>query len=352
MGFINLDLDAIESYVTNHLKLFISMAIGLLIFVGLIAVSIFFIAVRGAEQTMVPDVRGRELTEALLELQQKELYPRISLRYTQSSFDKGLILEQDPVSGAIVKAGRRINLVVSRGALISAVEDYRGRDVDEVRIDLQTMFAEAGGLGLAPLSLKEPLMYEYSDEKPGTILEQKPEPGSGISGPTTLEFVVSRGPENAIITVPYFTGLGVSEALALLGREGLDFVFSLRPSRANEGGGTVVYQEPPADTQVPINTRISLLVNIPPELPRGELFGLFSYTAPMNPYPLAMRLEALLPGGGRTELISIQYRGGDFTVPYRLPEGTVLVLSQLNRELHRETLVSPVSADSLFPDQL
>ncbi|MDR0730535.1 MAG: PASTA domain-containing protein [Treponema sp.] len=352
MGFINLDLDAIEGYVANHLKLFIFMALGLLVFVGLIAVSIFFIAVRGAEQTMVPDLRGKELTEALLELQQKELYPRISLRYTQSSFDKGLVLEQDPHFGAIVKAGRRINLVVSRGVLVNTVEDYRGRNIDEVRMDLQTMFAEAGGLGLAPLSLNEPLMYEYSGEEPGTIIAQKPEPGSGISGPTTLEFVISRGPENAVMTVPRFTGLGLAEALALLGREGLDFEFSLRPSRANEEGGTVVYQDPPPETQAPANTKVNLLVNIPPEIPQGELFGLFSYTVPPNPYPLAMRLEALYPGGERTELINVPYRGGNFTVPYRLPEGTVLILSILNRELHRETLLAPNPAGSLFPDQL
>jgi beta-lactam-binding protein with PASTA domain len=345
-----MDLEAIEGYVTNHLKLFIFMALGLLVFVGLIAVSIFFIAVRGAEQTMVPEVRGKELTLALLELQQKELYPRISLRYTQSSSDRGLILEQDPPFGAIVKAGRRINLVVSRGALVNTVEDYRGRAVAEVRMDLQTLYAEAGGL--APLTLKEPLMYEYSDETPGTILEQKPEPGSGISGPTALEFVVSRGPENLVMEVPRFAGLELPEALELLSREGLDFVFSLRPSRGYETGGTVVYQEPEEGARVPANTRIGLLVNIPPEIPRGELFGLFSYSVPPNPYPLAMRLEALLPGGERTELLNIQYRGGDFTVPYRLPEGTVLILSMLNRELHRETLVSPEPADSLSLDQL
>jgi beta-lactam-binding protein with PASTA domain len=352
MGFINLDLDAIEGYVANHLKLFVSMAIGLLVFVGLIALSIFFIAVNGAEQTMVPDVRGKDLTEALLELQVKELYPRISLRYSQSSYDKGLILEQDPHSGAIVKAGRRISLVVSRGVLVNTMEDYRGRNIDDVRIDLQTIYAESGAAGLAPLSLSEPLIYEYSDEMPGTILQQKPEPGSGISGPTVLEFVVSRGPENAAITVPRFTGLMASEALALLGQRGLNFVFSLRSSRANEPGGMVVDQDPAAETQTPANTQISLLVNVPAEIPKGEIFGLFSYNVPRNPYPLAMRLEALLPGGGRTELINVQYRGGNFTVPYQLPEGTVLVLSILNRELYRETLnpVNPAAALSL--DQL
>ncbi|MDR0640920.1 MAG: PASTA domain-containing protein [Treponema sp.] len=349
MGFINLDIEAVEAYVANHLRLFISMAVGLLVFVGLIAVSIFFIAVRGAEQTMVPDIRGKELTEALLELQVKELYPQISLRYSQSSRDKGQILEQEPPAGAIVKAGRRVRLVVSRGVLVNTVEDYRGRDLNEVRMDIQAVFAESPG---QEITLKEPFMYEYSDEAPGIILQQKPEPGSGVSGSVVLEFVVSRGPENTVITVPRFTGLTIPAALAEIGRTGVDFVFSLRPSREGEEGEMVVYQEPPAETQAPSNTRIELLVNSPPELPEGEIFGLFSYAMPQNPYPLALRLEALLPGGERVELVSVLYRGGDFTVPYRLPAGTVLILSMLNRELYRETLNTAENPDPLSLDQL
>jgi beta-lactam-binding protein with PASTA domain len=349
MGFINLDIDAIEGYVANHLRLFISMALGLLVFVGLIAVSIFFIAVKGADQTMVPDVRGKELTEALLELQVKELYPRISLRYSQTSMDKGQILEQEPLAGTIVKAGRRIRLVVSRGVLINTVEDYRGRDINEVRMDIQAIFAETSG---QTVTVREPLIYEYSDEAPGIILQQKPEPGSGVSGPVTLEFVVSRGPEDTVITVPRFTGLSVSAALAELSRTGVDFVFNLRPSRDEEQGELVVYQEPPAESQAPSNTQIKLLVNIPPQVPEGEIFGLFSYTIAPNPYPLGLRLEALLPSGERTELIGVPYRGGDFTVPYRLPRGTVLVLSMLNRELYRETLNPPENPDALPFDQL
>jgi beta-lactam-binding protein with PASTA domain len=216
-------------------------------------------------------------------------------------------------------------------------------------MDLQALFAESPG---QDISLKEPLMYEYSDEAPGIILQQKPEPGSGISGSVVLEFVVSQGPENVVITVPRFAGLTVPAALAELGRTGVDFVFSLRPRREGEEGEMVVYQEPPAETQVPLNTRIKLLVNSPAQVPEGEVFGLFSYTMPQNPYPLALRLEALLPGGERVELISVPYRGGDFTAPYRLPAGTVLILSMLNRELHRELLSPPESPEPLSLDQI
>jgi hypothetical protein len=53
------DLDRIESYVSARLRVFIAAAIALIAFVTLVALTVFFIAVRGAEQTMVPDVTGK-----------------------------------------------------------------------------------------------------------------------------------------------------------------------------------------------------------------------------------------------------------------------------------------------------
>jgi beta-lactam-binding protein with PASTA domain len=300
---------------------------------------------------MVPDVQGKELTQALLELQVKELYPRIQLRYSQSSLDRGLILEQAPRAGTIVKAGRRIRLVVSQGVIINTVGNYIGRNIDQVRMDLQALLAAGGtGASLALLSLKEPFMYEYSLEPPGTILQQRPEAGANISGPMNLEFVVSRGPENAMLTVPALLGLPVSGALEQIGRSGINFAFSVRPPREQEKGETVVYQEPPGNTSVSADTLVKITVTAPTALERGEVFFLFQYPLPKNPYPMPVRLEALLESGERRRLITVEYPGGDFTVPCRLPVGTTLVLSLLNREMHRETVIPP--AEPLSLDQL
>ncbi|MDR1862558.1 MAG: PASTA domain-containing protein [Treponema sp.] len=338
MGFINLDLDAVEAYVSNHLRLFLSMAAGILVFVGIIAVSVFFIALRGEEEIMVPEVRGKDLTAALLDLQVKELYPRILLRYSQTSADRGLILEQDPLPGTIVKAGRRIRLVVSQGVMINKVENYLGRNIDEVRVELQALFASASS---PLLSLKEPFMYEYSAESPGTILHQRPEPGSDISGPTVLDLVISRGPENTMINMPNLVGLSLEQTLEQIGRTGVDFTFTLRPAGEGEKAGTVTAQNPPGDTTAASNTRLAITMASPLSPDDGQVFGLFVYPMPKNPYPHLIRLEALLPSGERLRLLSVEYAGGELSVPYRLPPGSVLILSMLNREIHRETVTLP-----------
>jgi len=334
---LRLDFSSIEDYVANHLRVFILSVAGLVVFVGLIAVSVFFIAVRGAEQVMVPEVTGKELTDALLELQVKELYPRLQLRYSQTSRDKGLIIEQEPRPGTIVKAGRRVRLVVSMGVIVNKVENFIGRNVDDVRMDLLTVYSASGGVPL--FTIKEPMMYEYSAENPGTILAQKPEAGADISGSTTLEFVVSMGRDNASVAVPQLTGLNLSRALDLISGSGINYHFTTRETSGNESGETVVYQNPPANTTVSLNTVVNLIVTTPAALAENEVFGLFRYAIPLNPYPLAVRLDALLPSGERVRLFTVNYSGGEFTVPYKLPVETVLVLYMLNRELYRETVV-------------
>ena len=333
---MKLDFNSIEGYVANHLRLFILSVFGLVIFVGIIAVSVFFVAVRGAEQTMVPDVTGKELTEALMELQVKELYPRLQLRYSQTSRDKGLILEQEPLPGTIVKAGRRIRLVVSQGVIINRIENFVSRNVDEVRLDLMAVQAAAGGTPL--LTIREPVMYEFSGERPGTIIAQKPDPGTEISGPLALEFVVSRGREGQTAITPQLTGLSISRALEIISSSGINFRFSLRERNSGERGETVVEQIPEVNTSVDINSPVLLTATYPETASNSEIFGLFSYMIPPNPYPLTVQLDALLPSGDRRRLFSINYPGGEFTVPYKLPAGSELILSMLNRELYRETV--------------
>jgi beta-lactam-binding protein with PASTA domain len=352
MSIFNHDHDSSENIAANPLRLFIFMALVLIVLVGIAAVLVFFINVSGAEQTMVPDVIGHDLTTALLELQVKELYPRINLRYTQSSADKGLILEQNPLPGAIVRAGRRIQLTVSQGAIVNTIENYVGRNIEEVRIDLQTIVASQTITQAVPqyVSLREPPMYEYSAMVPGTILQQRPEPGTSYSGPTTLELVVSRGPENAMVRVPNFVGLGLGDALETIGLTGIDFEFSIRAGREGEAPGTVVEQSPRGDTLAAATGRVSLTMSSPANLSQNEVFGLFVYDMAKNPYPLLLRLESIHPDGETRRLLQVQYAGGRLSVPYREPAGTVLVLSMLNREIHRETVT--ISVDSLSLDQI
>jgi beta-lactam-binding protein with PASTA domain len=227
-------------------------------------------------------------------------------------------------------------------------------------MDLRTLVAvmasSSGIAGEDPaalpfISLKEPLMYEFSAESAGTILQQRPEPGTPISGPTVLEFVVSRGPEHTMIVVPNLAGLSVAEVVDQIRQSGINFSFELRPVRGGEKPGISVFQDPEAQASIDKKKPVSILVTAPPDgIQGGELFALFKYQLPENPYPLPVRLEALLPSGERQTLAEVEYPGGEFTLPYQLPPQSTLILSMLNRELYREEVQPPM--DTLSLDQL
>jgi beta-lactam-binding protein with PASTA domain len=211
-------------------------------------------------------------------------------------------------------------------------------------MDLLTAFAAQGGLSGNIVSLKEPLMYEYSTEPAGIVLHQNPEPGTNVSGPVSLELVVSRGGENTFIRVPSFVGFSLENTLEQIGRMGIDFGFTVRSAQNQERPGTVVAQDPPEDTLVSSDTRVEISFAAPNNLPDNEVFGLFTYDMARNPYPLLVRLESIQPSGERQRLLSVQDPGGRLTVPFIQPAGSVLVLSMLNREIHRETITHSAEA--------
>jgi beta-lactam-binding protein with PASTA domain len=310
----------------SHLRLFISLAVGILVFVGMIALSVFFIAVRGKEQVMVPDVAGKELTAALLELQEKELYPRIQVRATETAGDKGRILEQSPEAGTIVKAERRINLVISGGVALDKVGNYVGRDIATARQDIEAV---------SLLTVKDPVIYQYSKEPAGTIIQQEPPAGTDLNGPAELALVISRGQQDVRLTVPELEGLSLQAALEKLAQSRAVFTFRLAEPGDGDAGGTVASQSPLGGTEINSGDTVTVTLYTP-KAAAGEAAGLFRHTLPRNPYPLPVTVDALLPGGVRRNLAAINHPGGEFALPYLLPEGSTIVISMLGRELRRQ----------------
>jgi eukaryotic-like serine/threonine-protein kinase len=323
-----LDLKKIESFDNDHYRV-IAYGLGAVIVIMVVAgLSAFFLTLRGAEQTMVPDVRGMELSQALVRMQEKELYPRISLRFTDDPGQRGTVVEQSPSPGAIVKAGRRIQVTVSRGAVADKVESYVGQDVNEVKIHLQTVFAGSRPL----LTIKEPIAYVFDRSPAGTILEQKPAAGTELGGPTALELWVSRGPEKAQIRMPDLSGLSIGDALLQVEKADLVVSFAMRKAVKGEKQGAVASQTPAAGSMIAASSRASVTLTEPAPS-KGMVAGVYATGLPEYPYPLRVSLEALEPSGERTPILTVEHPGGAFSAPYFLPAGSFLALTVLDREV-------------------
>ncbi len=325
----------VSSWTKEQKKVFALFA-ALLCLVMLVAALIAFFAVlKGAERVMVPDVRNMELADALVKLQERELYPRIALRFTDNPQDKNTVLEQSPIAGSIVKAGRRVKLTVSRGAVLDKIENYVGQDLESVKLHLQSLFSASRPL----VTVREPPMYRFDEAAPGVILEQKPLPGTEISGSTVLDVIVSKGPESRKATVPAFLGLSLPAAVAAAENDSFTVDFSMRQAKSGEPQGTVVDQQPAAGSEAKVTDRIKVILT-PPASVQGQVNGIYTHSLQEYPYPVPVKLEAIKPAGQRILLASMKHPGGNFSIPFSLPAGSTFVLSVLDREIARTEVKS------------
>ena len=284
--------------------------------------AVFFIHVRGPEEVMVPEVRGKELTDALMEMQNKELYPKITLRYSDNPGDEGTILDQNPSAGSIVKGYSRVSLVVSRGVIVDKVDEYTGMNYEDLKLKLQTLFAGS----VKPLIVLQTPEYKADVSEAGTILEQNPPEGTEISEPVKVQLVVSKGPNFDNTRVPNLKGQTINDMLQTISRSRLIFDISSHPAEGNEKAGTVVDQEAIDKEFIKNYSRIKVEFALPKTDKDGLVYGIFNTEATDYPYPVPMRLDVTTEEEGTYTLVSFNHIGGNISIPYAVPKEATLTL--------------------------
>ena len=325
-----------ESY--NHFQssipAFLAICLSAFALMCFAAFAIFFMNVKGPEKVLVPNVTGKKLEDALLEMQVKELYPKISLRYSDTPGDEGTILDQSPDAGAIVKGYSRVSLVVSRGVVVDKVDEYVGMNIEDLRMKLQTLFA---GQTKPLIVLAEP-EYKPDTSDAGTILEQDPPAGTSISEPVSVQLVVSRGPNYENTKAPYLIGQTVNDLLQTITRSKLVFDITSHKASNDEKPGTVVNQQSFDSEYVPNYTRVSIEMALPQGEYNENYYGIFEEKVVDYPYPVPMKIEAYPPEGNSYTLLNFSHPGGNITIPYAVPKGTRLELTVVNKVISKKTV--------------
>lgn len=296
------------------------------------AVIFFFVALQPEEKVMVPNIVGKQLDSAIIELQEKELNARLQLRYSNDPSDEGNVLEQNPGPGSIVKAGRKIDIVVSNGTIMTNVENYVGKNVHEVKQDLQVLFA-SGAKNLVVIN--EPYNYKFDKAPSGTILSQDPAAGTEISEKTVLNFIVSKGPENEIVAMPSLVDANLNQVYATMANTKLLFDFSITETEKAESA-IVVEQSQVEGASLKAYSHVNISLSVPAK--SNLIYGVYAIDLPSYPYPVDIIVDVINPNGERTQLITCKYPGGSFNFPYGLSKGSILVLTVLGKEVQTTTI--------------
>lgn len=323
----------------RYFRLTVWSFVGLSLVLALAALTAFLLTLRGPEQTQVPDISGEELVDAIISLQERGLYPLVQVRYHSDPTLRGRIISQEPEPGAIVRAGRRISVVVSQGAVIEEIANYVGRTIQDVQNDLQSL--GVGGQGVLSI---DAVSYVFDEQPAGTVIAQDPPAGTEIASSTALDLVVSRGPDVQRISLPTFLGLDWTDAVQVLARDNVPFIFSTEQQPTIGQEGVVVAQAPEPGTEVELGTPVRLTIrSVRPS--NDELqFGIFDRTLPE--YAVVVDLSAVVvsPDGESQTLFSMVHPGGRVAFPYVLPVGSTIILYRFDTEVIRY-IVRSESAD-------
>lgn len=320
-----------ETPENRYFKAMVYSVVALILFTLIAGVVTFMFSLEGEAQTTVPDMTGQELPMALIDLQERDLYPRVQLRTTDDPSLRGYVIDQDPPPGALVRGGRRVDVIVSRGAIVDELDDYVGWDLEEVRFDLRAIT----GAGV-PLIEIDTVQRVFDEAEPGTVLEQSPEAGTEITGPVGLNLVVSRGPELESITLPDYVDSHYLEVIEELSELELPFRFEAVPPGPGAEGGLISAQSPSPGEQVQPGTLITLTLNEPDDLDDDEIFGILQRSLPEYPVPIDLMLEVITPDGETETIVSMKHPGGPVAIPYVVEDGSTLVLSRGGDTLLRQ----------------
>jgi beta-lactam-binding protein with PASTA domain/predicted Ser/Thr protein kinase len=155
------------------------------------------------------------------------------------------VFDQDPNPGERQERGNLVTIFVSSGKPMTTVPDVRGRSRDEAA----AMLARAG---------LEPNVHEIPSEREiNTVIGQDPAPGERVARGSKVRINVSKGP--AQVAVPPVVGKPFEVASSEL--QGRGFAVARRDRDSNEPAGTVLAQDPGANTLANKGSTVRLTVS-------------------------------------------------------------------------------------------
>jgi eukaryotic-like serine/threonine-protein kinase len=233
--------------------------IGLLVLAAL-AVALILLArslVGGTATVAVPNLVGKNVEAARLELQNRQLIPVVTTKNSGQPPDQ--VIGQSPDPGTEVKEGTKVHLFVSVGRQTVQVPDITGKTVAEARQVLEGM----------KLRLGTKLTEQPSDTFPkGQIITQNPDAGATVPAGTAINYILSTGPNQA--AVPDVVCKTVPQAIAAIqGRQlqAQDGGDAKQPNPSCPEQGMVASTDPGAGTLVDPGSTVTYFTNPAPTTP-------------------------------------------------------------------------------------
>jgi serine/threonine-protein kinase len=214
--------------------------------------------VKGALHLQLPSFIGQTPKYVETFLSQNGLVGK-RLSGTSNTVPAGTVFKQNPPGGTTVARGDTVTYWVSKGPAQVLVPDVTGTD----KATAASMLKAAG------LALGSVTTQPSDTVQKGYVISQSPAPNTQVDKGSAVDLVLSSGPSpspspttsptGAQVTVPPVIGMDVTTATTTLSDAGLLVSVKQKP-HTGQPSGTVVDQNPAADTVVPEGTVVTLTV--------------------------------------------------------------------------------------------
>lgn len=158
-----------------------------------------------SEEVEVPDLIGISQNEAITLLKSINLEPVIGDVVYDEKHPKGTVIQQRPLGGRDVKAGRRVYLFVSGGEPSVLVPKLKGRSLRDAKFSLER-------IGLKIGRIDEVISRQPKD----VIVDQEFAEGTPLKKGATVNISISVGYGAGEISVPYLIGKSLAEAQSII----------------------------------------------------------------------------------------------------------------------------------------
>ena len=223
---------------------------------------------KGPQRVAVPSVVGRRRDDAIARLRSAGLHAAVFS--VPSNSPRGFVVAQSPHAGSKAPKGSRVRLNVSKGAPATATTPTTSTATTTATTTTAATAKVPRVVGLSQAAAQRRLhaagfrvrtAYVASSQTAGTVVAQRPAPGSTLRRGAAVRINVSTGanPKPAK-AVPDVTGEDEATARADLQAAGFRVSVVDQPTSDENEDGIVVDEDPAPGTRVPAGSLVTIYV--------------------------------------------------------------------------------------------
>lgn len=229
-------------------RLFLVIVVSVAVIASIVGIINYVINLNVAKPIPMPFVIGKEVSEAVSQLEQEGLV--VSIARQHSTEPEGIVIAQKPDQGTQLEGGRNVEIIISSGQGDGIMPDVTNMEekkamalLEEAGIDLTARYEEAEG--------ETPI---------GFVKKQQPDPGTKVQEGTDVYLWVKISPSENMLRMPDVEGINVETAVNKLVSSGFTKFFLHMVENTDAIEGTVQEQNPKKTKELPQDKPVNLTV--------------------------------------------------------------------------------------------